>query len=191
MLKGKILVVVFLFITVILIGNAFALVPGTKTHFSNTVDPAGSEWEHILTQGDFYAKPLDDDEPIIVNRARLFLTLDFTTNNNGKFKAQVAFGEGENILTKLIKFSYSPNTSYTDQLWTVKIPSSYLSEINNKQVEIKILTPLKGSLDDVSFSTLQGRATIAPEPISMVLVAVGMAGLPIAGRIRRFIKRDK
>jgi len=191
MLKGKILVVVFLLSITIFVGSSFALLPGTKTHFLDTENPTGVEWVHTLTQGEFYSKPLDDDEPIIVKRAKLFLTLDFTTDNNGKFKAQVAFGEGETILSKLIKFSYSPDTSYTDQLWTVKIkPSSLLSEINDKQVEIKILTPTKGSLDDVKFSTLQGRATVAPEPISMVLVGVGIAGLPIAGRIRRFIKRD-
>jgi hypothetical protein len=187
--KKKILVVFFLLSISIFAGSAFALLPGTKTHFLDTENPTGVEWVHTLTQGEFYAKPLDDDEPIIVKRARLFLSLDFTTDEDGKFKAKVAFGDGD--LSKLIKFSYLPNASYEDQLWTVKIkPSSLLSQINDNQVEIKILTPTKGSLGYVNYSTIIGKATVAPEPISMVLVGVGIAGLPVAGRFRKFIKRD-
>jgi hypothetical protein len=193
-LKKKILVVVYLLSITIFAGNAYSLTqpPGTISHFMDTINPTTNPWTHILTTGDFYNKSLGGTEPLIIERARLFLSVDFTPelvpNGNYVFKAKVKIVDADTFLTKLIKFSYSSNNPVTDQIWTVSIPDSLLGEIADKSLKIKIITK-KGTLDDVNFSTLKGTLMVAPEPISMVLVGVGIAGLPVAGRIRSFISK--
>jgi hypothetical protein len=188
MLKKKILFVFFFLSITIFVGSAYALTqpPGTISHFLDTESPITNKWFHTLTPGEFYNEPLGGTEPLIIERARLFLLLDFTTDVNGVFKARVRFDGTK--LQKSIKFSYSPNESITAQLWKVSIPDSLLGEIADKSVKIKIITK-KGTLDDVNFSTLKGTLMVAPEPVSMLLVGVGIAGLPVAGRFRRFIKK--
>jgi hypothetical protein len=194
MLKKKILVVVFLLSITIFAGNAFALLPaGTDLKFKDIeTSIAPNSWTQIIDNNSFH-QHLQDTEPLIIDRAKLILSLDFTpeyvpSKDKYFFTAVVSF-DGS-ILTKLIKFSSSSADPVSNWEWKVRIPDAALNYIVDKSVDIEI-TPFlgRGTLNEVNSSTIRGRATVAPEPISMVLVGVGIAGLPAAGRIRRFIKK--
>jgi len=195
MLKGKILVVVFLLSIIALTANAYALPqpPGTEFHFLDIEYPTTNPWTHNL-QGSFYNEPLECTEPyLIIERARLILSLNFTPELVGEGKNPYAFMayvtlDGLPISTKLIKYSFKDDDLVT-KTWRARITNpSALNAIANKSAEIKI-NMISGTLNSVNSSTLRGNGVVAPEPISMVLVGVGIAGLPVAGRIRRFIKK--
>ncbi|MBI5025703.1 MAG: PEP-CTERM sorting domain-containing protein, partial [Nitrospirae bacterium] len=89
-------------------------------------------------------------------------------------------------------FTYASTTSGPFvKAWTHKITEPLaLQAIADKSALIK-LTANVGKLDEVHFSFIGGSGVVAPEPITMALVGAGMAGLPFAGRFRRFIKRRK
>jgi len=192
MLKGKILVVVFLFSIIIFAGNAFALVAGETFKFKDIVDPVLSNpWTHSIDNTEFNPD-LSDAEPLIIERARLILSLNFTPEFVGGKKPYVFMAyvtlDGLPMSTKLIKYSFKDDDSVT-KTWRTRITNPFaLDEIANKSALIKI-TPIIGTFGSANSSTLRGNGLVAPEPISMVLVGVGMAGLPIAGRIRRFMSK--
>ena len=195
MLKGKILVVFFLLSITIFTGSAFALLPGTDFTFENTFAPgATNSWTQDLANSDF-TDPLNNTEPyLIIKRAKLLLSLDFTpeydpSKNKYFFTAIINF-DGS-ILPKLIKYKSSSAGAVSNWEWKVNIPDAALAYIADKSVDIEI-TPFlgRGALDEVNSSNLfKGKGTVGPEPISMVLVGVGLAGLPVAGRIRRFMSK--
>ena len=60
-----------------------------------------------------------------------------------------------------------------------------LNSIADKAAGMK-LHAVYGTVESVNSSMLSGSGVVAPEPISMLLVGAGMAGLPLAGRFRRF-----
>ena len=192
MLKKKILVVVFLFSILIFAGNAFALDPGDTFKFENTVDPVLSNpWTHSLDNILDFNPDLSDAEPLIIERARLILSLNFTPEFVGGKKPYVfmAYVTLDNLpmSTKIIKYSFKDDDPVT-KTWKARITNPFaLDEIADKSALIKI-SPIIG-FGSANSSTLRGNGLVAPEPISMVLVGVGMAGLPIAGRIRRFMSK--
>ena len=195
MLKGKILVVVFLLGVTIFAGNAFALSAGTPFTFSNTVNPGAIlTWTHNLSNADF-DPDLDGDEPyLIINSGNLELDLTFTPvwiDLGGGFGFSLSIG------TPSLDGYYTGNTfnywnttpGQVTTTWSAPITSQFaLDAIANKEAKI-ILYANVGSIDSVNSSTLSGSGSVGPEPISIVLVGVGIAGLPVAKRIRRYMSK--
>jgi hypothetical protein len=192
MLKKKILVVVFLLSITIFAGNAFALVPaGTDLTFKDIETSITNPWTQIIDNAAFNPD-LEDTEPLIIERAKLILSLDFTPEYVGGTKPYVFMAyvtlDGLPMSTKLIKYSFDNDDPVT-KTWKARIINpDALNAIADKSALIKI-TPIIGTLSSVNSSKLIGRASVAPEPISMVLFGVGIVGLPVAGRFRRFIKK--
>ena len=193
MLKGKILVVFLLLSITIFAGSAFALDPGDTFKFKDIVDPVLSNpWTHSLDNILDFNPDLSDAEPLIIERARLILSLNFTPEFVGGKKPYVFMAyvtlDGLPMSTKIIKYSFKDDDPVT-KTWKARIANPFaLDEIADKSALIKI-TPIIGTFGSANSSTLRGNGLVAPEPISMVLVGVGMAGLPIAGRIRRFMSK--
>ncbi len=193
MLKGKILVVFFLLSIFMFAVNAFALPPGHPFTFKDTVIPeSANPWTHFLDNTDFNPA-LDDTEPfLIIERAKLKLRLNFIPQSVDSiyvFIANVTL-DGYSLTNQLISYASLSGDAVKKWLWSTKITNpDALNAIADKQAEIKI-TPLFGTLDKVKYASLSGGGAVAPEPISMVLVGVGMVGLPIAKRIRRFMSKD-
>ena len=197
MLKGKILVVCLLLSITFFTGSAFALSAGTPFTFTHTVNPGAPDtWDHNLSNTDFDLD-LDGSEPyLIINSGNLELNLTFTPvwiDLGGGYGFSLSIG------TPSLDGYYTGNTfnywnttsGQVTTTWSAPITSQFaLDAIADKEAKI-ILYANVGSIDSVNSSTLSGTGSVGPEPISMVLVSVGIAGLPIAGRIRRFIKRDK
>ena len=196
MLKERILVVFFLLSIIALTANAYALPqpPGTEFTFWDTETPTTpNPWTHTLIGGDFN-QPLQGAESLIIERARLLLSLNFTPAFVGGAKPYVFMAfvtlDGLPMSTKLIKYSFTSDDLVTKN-WKAGITNPFaLDAIANKSAVINI-NSLIGTLDSVNYSSLRGKGmVVAPEPISMVLVGVGISGLPIAKRIRRFMRKD-
>jgi len=196
MLKERILVVFFLLSIIALTANAYALPqpPGTDFTFWDTEAPMTTNpWTHTLIGGDFNPT-LQCTEPLIIERARLLLSLNFTPAFVGGANPYVFIAlvtlDGLPMSAKLIQHSFASGGLITNWDWKAKITNPFaLNAIADKSAQIKI-TQILGTLDSVNFSSLRGKGVVAPEPISMVLVGVGMAGLPIAKRVRRFMSKD-
>jgi hypothetical protein len=188
MLKKKTLITILVAGLLIFATNVFALSPGTSFDFGNIVFPgATNTWTHSITN---FAPPLSGSEQLIINSGNLFLNLTFTPSLFlPGFYLYVGNPslDGYNIGNTFIYGSTTPGTVTTSWLTPITMPSA-LSAIADKQAQI-ILNSNYGSLNNVNFSALWGKGTVAPEPVSMLLVGVGIAGLPIAGRIRRFMSR--
>ena len=196
MLKGKIFVVFFLLSIAIFAGSAFALLPplppGTDLTFEDIETSITNPWTQIMDNSSF-DPDLQDNEPLIIEKARLLLSLNFTPDyvpSKKKYFFRAIVNFDGSILTKLIKYKSSSADPVSNWEWKVNIPDAALAYIADKSVNIEI-TPFfeRGTLDGVNSSTIIGKASVAPEPISMVLVGVGLAGLPVAGRIRRFMSK--
>jgi hypothetical protein len=192
MLKKKILVVVFLLSITIFAGNAFALVPaGTDLTFKDIETSITNPWTQIIDNSSFTPN-LDDNEPLIIEKARLILSLNFIPDFVGGKKPYVFMAyvtlDGLPMSTKIIKYSFESDSSFTKKWKALITNPDALNAIADKSALIKI-TPIIGTLSSVNSSKLIGRASVAPEPISMVLFGVGIVGLPVAGRFRRFIKK--
>ena len=193
MLKGKILVVVFLLSMAIFAGSAFALSPGTGGDFIDKVIPGkANPWTHFLDDTDF-TDALEGNEPfLIIEDAMLKLKLNFKPKLIGSqyaFFAAVTL-DGYLLSNNLISYFAGSNTVVKNWVWSTSITNpNALNAIADKQAEIQI-TSLYGKLRKVKYSSLSGGYTVGPEPISMVLVGVGMSGLPIAKRIRRFMRKE-
>jgi len=192
MLRGKILVVCLLLSITIFAGSAFALSPGTPFSFIDVVLPGSTNtWTHSITN---FAPPLSGSEPLIINSGNLFLNLTFTPEwfplvGGGGFYLfdRTPDLDGYDIGNTFIYGTTTPGQVTTS--WLTPITSQFaLNAIADKQAQI-ILRSGHGTLNNVTYSGLWGKGVVGPEPISMVLVGVGIAGLPVAGRIRRFIKK--
>jgi hypothetical protein len=193
MLKKKVLITILVAGLLIFATNVFALSPGASFDFGDIVFPgATNTWTHSIT---YFDPPLSGSEPLIINSGNLFLNLTFTPlwfplGGGQGFYLYVGSPSLDNyyIGNTFIYGSTTPGTVTTSWLTTITSPSA-LNAIADKNAKI-ILTSNYGSLNNVNFSALWGKGTVAPEPVSMLLVGVGIAGLPIAGRIRRFMRRD-
>ena len=191
MLKGKILVVCLLLSITIFAGSVFALPPGTPFEFINGFNPgATNNWTHSLSNTDFFPQ-LSGSEPLTITSGSLWLFFTFTPSlflPGSYLYVGTPSLDGYYTGNTFIYGSTTPGPVTTS--WLTPITSlSALNAIADKQAKI-ILTSNYGSLNNVNISVLQGKGVVAPEPISMLLVGVGIAGLPVAGRIRKFIKRD-
>ena len=191
MKRGKIFVFVLLLGILILSTDAFALPVGQHVGFydveipGKTVYPVYSTWTHSLTKNNFIQN-LDGDEPnLIIDHALLLLSLNFTPICH-VFTANVKLG-GESL--GIINYHFS-NNLIKNRLWGTSITNSVILNENGiyklASIEIDVT---KGTLNYVHHSVLLGSAHVGPEPISMALVGAGLAGLPIAVRFRRLLRK--
>jgi hypothetical protein len=192
MIKKKALITILVAGLLVFATNVFALSPGTPFTFADAVFPGATNiWTHSITT---FAPSLSGSEPLKITSADLYLDLTFTP-------AWYDLGGGQGVYlyvgTPSLDSFYIGNTliygtSTPGQVnisWLALITNpSALNAIADKQAQI-ILTSNFGTLNNVNFSYLHGEGVVGPEPISMLLVGVGIAGLPVAGRFRRFIKK--
>lgn len=196
MIKRKALILVLLAGMLILAANAFALDPGTPFTFTDTVSPgATSTWTHNLSNTDFTPN-LNGTEPyLIINSGNLNLNFTFTPV---WYQINQQYGFALTVMTPSLDSYYIGDTYFywsnspitVTTTWSTSITeSSALNAIADKSAAIK-LTANVGTLNSVNSSTLSGSGVVAPEPVSMLLVGIGMAGMPFAGRFRRFLRRS-
>jgi hypothetical protein len=189
MKKGKIFVFVLLFGILIMSANAFALPVGQHVGFYDFEilpgQPDNWSWTHSLTKYNFIPY-LDGDEPnLIIDHALLLLSLNFTPCDH-VFKAYLKLGD-ESLGTIYYHFS---NNLVKDLLWFTSITNSVISNENGIYELAKIeIDVKKGTLNCIHNSVIVGSAHVGPEPISMALVGAGLAGLPIAVRFRRLLRK--
>jgi|SRR3972149_465728 len=191
MIRRKICVF-FLFLGIVILStDALALIPEQHFGFYDFVLPGTTNpWEHSLDNNEFIPD-LNGTEPnLIIEHALLLLSLNFKPhrNNIGRygFRASV-YLDGE-FLGKIYYSSYLSNW-VMDQLWARSITNSdILNKIADKSATIEIITS-RGKLKSVYHSVLTGHGVVGPEPISMALVGAGLAGLPIAVRFRRLLRK--
>ena len=194
MIRRKICVfIIFLGILIISI-DAFALEVREPFWFFDFELPGKvkSPWETKSWTHEFYDHEkneliypsLSGLEPnLIIERAWLLLSLNFTPNTNGKFKAS-AMLEG-NLLGNINYSSWFGYSVY-NWIWTEKITSPVTLYNGEANIEINVS---KGKLKYVQHSLFSGKGVVGPEPISMALVGAGLAGLPIAVRFRRLLRK--
>lgn len=195
MIKRKALILVLLAGMLVVSPNAFALSVGDTFEFSNTVDAIiGNTWTHTLSNTDFDPE-LDGNEPLIINSGNLEVEFTFTP----AYLSSGGYGFSLYVATPSLDGYYTGQTYVhwyntdpgvvTDQWSTDITESAALRAIADKSAAIK-LTANVGTLNSVDSSTLSGSGVVAPEPISMLLVGIGMVGMPFAGRFRRFLRRS-
>jgi hypothetical protein len=189
MKKGKIFVFVLLFGVLILSTNAFALPVGQHVGFYDFEllpgQPGDWSWTQSLTKYNFIPH-LDGNEPnLIIDHALLLLSLNFTPCAH-VFTAYVKLGT-ESLGT--IDYHFS-NNLVKNVLWFTSITNSVISKENGiyKLAELQI-NVTKGTLNCIHNSVILGCAHVGPEPISMALLGAGLAGLPIAVRFRRLLRK--
>jgi hypothetical protein len=195
MLKKRVLIMLLVAGLLIFATNVFALSPGASFSFANAVFPgATNTWTHSLSNTTDFAPSLSGSEPLIITSGDLYLNLTFTPlwfDLGGGQGVYLYVGspslDGYYIGNSLIYGSTSPGQVTIN--WLTPITSQLaLNAIADKQAQI-ILSSNYGNLNKVNFSFLHGGGVVGPEPVSMLLVGVGIAGLPVAGRVRRFMSK--
>jgi hypothetical protein len=191
MLRVKILVVCLLLSITVFSVNAYALSAGTPFTFGDIVFPgATNTWTHSLSNTTDFFPQLSGSEPLIINSGYLFLNLTFTpTLFLPGFYLYAVTPSLDSYYTGNTFFygSTTPGTFTANWFAPITSPSA-LNAIADKNANI-ILTSNYGNLNSVNVSALSGTGVVAPEPVSMLLVGAGIAGLPVARRFRRLIKR--
>lgn len=172
---------------------ALSLDPGEEFTFTDTnpiisVDPEEEDtWILIHTLGDGEFDPdLGGNEDIDILSAILTLNLTYTAERQGRsgeFQVRIKT-ELDEINIGQIQINPGGAGPYTTTFEPILIKDNALraiSEDKSARIELEVK---KGTLHSVNSSTLYGNGVVAPEPISMVLVGVGMLGLPFLRRFR-------
>jgi hypothetical protein len=185
MKKGNIFVFVLLLGILILSTNAFALKPGDSFWFYDEVLPTTNPWTHDLYNlgyNDSFYPTLDGSEPnLIIERALLLLCFNFTPVDY-VFNASVKL---EGVTIGILDYHFS-NNLLKEWIWSTKITNPITVFAGEANIEINVT---KGTLGYVHNSVLLGSGVVGPEPISMALLGAGLAGLPIAVRFRRLLRK--
>ena len=193
MIRRKIFVFVLLLGILILSTDALALPVGKHFGFYDLVLPGTTNpWTHSLDNIDDFRPDLNGTEPIlIIDHALLLMSLNFKPYSNrfGKYGFKASVYLDDLFLGKIYYVSHL-NHWVTDQLWARSITDTdILKKIADQSATIEIITS-RGKLKSVYHSVLLGHGSVvAPEPISMALVGAGLAGLPIAVRFRRLLRK--
>jgi hypothetical protein len=190
MKKGTFFVFVLLLGVFILSTNVFALPVGQHVGFYDVEFPGAiNSWTHSLSNYDFIPN-LEDNDSLIIEHALLLLSLNFTPdmNSKGKYIFNASVNLEGSLLGNINYSSWSEHSVY-NWLWGTSITDpGILAEIADKSATITIASNI-GTLNYVQNSVLLGNGTVGPEPISMALVGAGLAGLPIAVRFRRLLRK--
>jgi hypothetical protein len=198
MKKVKIFVFVLLLGVLIITTDALALVPGDPFWFYDVELPGNVElpgktksWTHDFydpENNDLFLPSLSGLEPnLIIDHALLILSLNFTPieyMNKYVFKASVEL-EG-NLLGNINYSSWCEPSVYDWHWWKSITGPVVLNENGILNMQINVT---KGTLNYVHNSFITGSAHVGPEPISMALLGAGLAGLPIAVRFRRLLRK--
>ena len=186
MIKRKFFVFILLLGIVVLTTDAFALEVGEHFGFyDKVVLPGTNPWEHSL-DNDVFIPDLNDNEPLIIEHALLIISLNFKPNTIGRFKACVKL-DGESL--GIIDYHFSNDLEKNRRWWKSITNPVVLDLIADRPASIE-LDIKKGTLNYVRHSVLLGSGVVGPEPISMALVGAGLAGLPIAVRFRRLLRKQ-
>ena len=192
--NGKVAIVVLLLGILVFAANAFALSPGQSFTFEDinpiiSIDPEEADtWilRHTLFDSEF-DPALSGNEIIDILSATLTLNLTYTAEQQGKsgeFQLKIKT-ELDEINLGLIQIKPDGAGPYTTTFAPISLKEHALraiSEDKSARIELEVK---KGTLHSVNSSTLSGNGVVAPEPVSMLLVGVGMLGLPFLLRSRR------
>jgi len=156
--------------------NAFALTQGT---FRDVDKDTGTSWTQIIDE-----LPTGDHS-ITITHAVLKLKFDFTPEKLGKHN----FGESFTLVIdgkKAGTYNYSSTNGkkQNNVTWSITLSPRILKELSDRTANVVLVSKL-GTITDVNRSLVKGRYNVAPEPISMALVGMGLIGLPFARRFRK------
>lgn len=189
-----------IFLACLLLGtSAFALIPQTAT-FEDIVtnipgsvfnipgsnkNPQITTWAHTLENTDFTPNWGSNTIILSIDSANLLLnlTFNFSADKSFKFKYDVYLDDIEKLGGNVV-YHQGNGPATTTRTESILFNTDDLLTLQDKEVMIK-LSVYNGTLNSINSSTLSGTATVAPEPVSMLLVAAGLAGLPIAARLRK------
>ena len=190
MIRRKICVFFLLLGIFVLTTDAFALLPEQHFGFYDVVLPGATDnWSHYLDNSDFIPE-LEGTELLIIDHALLLLSFNFKPYSNrfGKYGFRASVYLDDVFLGKIYYSSYLSHW-VMNQLWVRSITNTdILNKIADKSAKIEIIAS-RGKLKYVNNSMLTGHGVVGPEPISMALVGAGLAGLPIAVRFRRLLRK--
>jgi hypothetical protein len=190
MKKGKIFAFVLLLGVFILSTEAFALPVGQHVGFYDFEipgTPVNWTWTHTLDNNEFIPH-LEDNEPLIIKHALLLLSLNFTPdiNSMGKYIFNASVDLDGSLLGNINYSSWCEPSVYDWHWWKSITGPVVLNENGILNMQINVT---KGTLNYVHNSFITGSAHVGPEPISMALLGAGLAGLPIAVRFRRLLRK--
>jgi len=192
MIRRLFFVFILLLGFVILTTDVLALEVGEHFGFWDIEFPEKTNpWTHSLDNIDDFLPDLNGTEPnLIIDHAMLLLSLNFKPYSNrfGKYGFKASVYMDDLFLGKIYYVSHL-NNWVEDKLWSRSITDpDILNKIADQSAKIEIITS-RGKLKYVNHSVLLGSGVVGPEPISMALVGAGLAGLPIAVRFRRLLRK--
>jgi len=192
-MKGKslLIVAVLMFAMLSIATNTFALPAGTPFDFSNTVNPGPTDtWTHTLSNSDFTPN-LSGGEILDITKGYLELKFTFTP---AWIPLYSIYGYSLELNYPTIDGIYSGETFVYSSSSSIAVTTTWSTEITvpdalqsieDKSATVKLVSTY-GTINNVDYSTLSGKGTVAPEPVSMLLVGIGLAGLPLVRRFRGF-----
>ena len=120
------------------------------------------------------------------NSAKLSLDVDRLTNSTtsllGSSLSSPASGQFFTVTGSTLTYLFSTDFHLGTNVFKLK---NFLGSLNSANTMNGITIGLLMDRGSVTFDSARLKGTVAPEPVSMALMAAGMVGLPFARRLRK------